>query len=73
MKIKWIENCSLEVVETYNEETEEVDSDNVDVKIGEIDEVDDVGQCDNDHTDLQFGNGSVSLGVPNKYFEVIEK
>lgn len=63
MIIKFTEQVELEVVNTFDEETEEVDSDTEVFKAGEEVEVD-ITDYKKGYVDMQFGDGSVAFSVP---------
>ena len=63
MKIKWIKDCTIEIVENSDEDYIE------DIKAGETDEIDIFDQRKDTHVDIQFGDGSIASGVPCDCFE----
>ena len=70
MKIRWLDNCEISVVNNFDESTDQDENDFIAVKKGEIDEVDiidDKGKT----VDMQFGNGSVAYNVSKDCFEII--
>jgi len=72
MKIKFKEDCELEVVETYDEVLDEVDSSMETFKAGEIVEIDIFGRDEEANTvDIQFGDGDVALSLSCDWFEEI--
>jgi len=73
MKIIWLEDVELEIVNSYDENYDIIDTDHIIVKQGEEDEVDIIDKSINGNfMDIQFGNGSVGVGVPKDYFKIIE-
>ena len=73
MKIKWLEDAELEAVTNFDEETEELDTENVIIRKGEEDDVDALAYHKDVQTaGFQFGNGSCVYGVPMSLFEIIE-
>ena len=70
-KIEILEDIELEIIETYNEETDEADSYSETFMKGNTEEVD-IINSNEDFVDFQFGDGSVSLGVPKNVFRIIE-
>lgn len=74
MKLKFKEDAELNIVTSYDEET-----DNIEEEINEIfkkDEIIDVDVIDDDsesqYFQLQFGDGSVIPSVQKSLFDVIE-
>ena len=74
MKIEWVKNCEIEIVE--NEDFDTVVEER---KVGETDDVDIIGYAttvnsDNDKNfpQLQFGDGSVTLAVSADWFKVVD-
>jgi len=66
---KFIEDCELEVVVSYDEISDSTESEIECFCVGDtadFDIVDDNG----DNVDVQFGDGSVSYGVPKRYFKL---
>lgn len=73
MNIRFLEDCGLEVIESFNPEDETIDSSIDKFRKGEVHDVD-VTDIPNEHsTSIQFGDGSVALSVPNEYFEYVGK
>ena len=73
MKIKFKETCELEVITSYNEDTEEISASTEVFAIGEVVDVDVVDiNWDFKTSTIQFGDGSVSYGVPLHVYDVIE-
>ena len=72
MKIKWLENVELNIVNTIDD-NEIIDDDNISIDAGIIDEVDIFGGEETKKTvDIQFDDGSCCFGVNKKWFEIIE-
>ena len=68
--IKFKHEVQLEVVETFNEVTEAMET--FQEVFGKDETVAaDVVSDTADRSDIQFGDGSVAHGVPNEYFEVV--
>jgi len=75
MKIKWLQDCQLEVVTNFDEQTEETATKDIFPKVGEIDDVDPLAYHKDENVEtagFQFGDGSCVYGVPCELFEVIE-
>lgn len=79
MKIKWIQDCEIEICEEATGETSIIEE----RKIGEIDEVEIVGygtrfidgkiQEDKNLPQFQFGDGSITTCISVDWFEIIEE
>ena len=72
MKIKFLQDCELVVVESYDEETDTTEESNETFNAGEIVDVD-ILERRSDSTDWQFGDGSCAYVVPNELFESVGK
>ena len=83
MKIQWVVDCEIEIIENYNEDSDVIEDSTIETrKVGDIDEVDIVGfaasyndgEWEEDHQrpQLQFGDGSVTLSVERSWFKIIE-
>lgn len=70
MKIKFLQDCELVVVESYDEETDTAEESNETFKAGEVVDVD-ILERRNDSTDWQFGDGSCAYVVPNELFQSV--
>lgn len=70
--IKFNQDITLECINTFDEELDEVtDSEEITFKAGELVDAD----VFNDHGEvvsIQYGDGAVSYGVPKNSFEIIE-
>jgi hypothetical protein len=71
MKVKVITQIQIEVIESYDEENDFVDSTLEVFSIGEILEFD-IFDNSSGVWDIQFGNGSVAYSVNPEWFEVLE-
>lgn len=72
MKIQFVKDTELQIVENYDEETDTtVDSSEIFFK-GTIEEVDVFGEYE-DTIDIQFGDGSCAYAVDCSNFTVIEE
>lgn len=64
MKIEWKKDCEVEIITSYDESNDSINTENELFKAGEIYEVDmiDTLQLDNGktHIQIQFGDGSVA-------------
>ena len=69
MKIYWLDNVTLIVVDSIDDD-ENIDDHELEIKRGEIYQVDIVGD-DGTHADIQFGNGSVAFRVLKDYYREI--
>lgn len=72
MLIRFIEPCELEIVESYDEETDTTETTTLVVQRGDEHDVDIEDERDNDTTNFQFGDGSMAYGVPNRLFKKLE-
>ena len=72
MLIEWIKDGWLDIVETFNEETEEADCYPVEVFQGNQDEVD-ITEDNGQAVDMQFGNGSMAYGVGRSMFIEVQE
>jgi hypothetical protein len=72
MLIRFKEQTELEVVNSYDEEHDEVDSDNETFQPGVEYDVCLLGG-DDDFIDIQFGDGSCAYGVPKDILEITEE
>ena len=71
MKIKWLENVELNIVNTIDE-NEVIDDDNVSIDAGIIDEISLINVDNKNNTvDMQFDDGSCCFGVNKEWFEKI--
>lgn len=73
-KITFKEDVQLEIVESYDEETDETESSIEGFKAGEVYDVDILNEEENgevgDFVNIQFGDGSCCYGVPKQYLEI---
>ncbi len=73
MKIKFNQDCQLEVTTGFDEETETAETQDEIFVFGEVIECEVVSVNPSFKTsEIQFCNGHVAYGVPWVYFEVIE-
>lgn len=72
MKIKFLEDVTLSIVEGYDEGTDTIIGDTEDEMFhaGEVIDVEFFSESD-DYTGIQFGDGSVALGVQRSLFEIV--
>ena len=76
MKIRFLEDVELDVIEEFDELTEDIKSSAELFKAGTVNEIDvfsDEDDEDAEHVDIQFGNGSVCFGVMKSWFEVVNE
>ena len=71
MKVKWLQDVSLNVTETFDEETDTADEYTVNFKQDEVTEFD-IFDDRGDTVNIQFGDGSVAYGVPKSLYEIID-
>lgn len=71
MKVKWLQDVSLNVIEHYDEETDTADEYAECFKKDEVTEFD-IFEDRGDSVCIQFGDGSVVYGVPKSLYEIIE-
>ena len=71
MKIKFLKDCELEVIEGYDESSDCLDTHSEIFHANEKFEVDEFGREGN-KKDLQFGDGSVIMRISTELFEVVE-
>jgi hypothetical protein len=62
--IKFLHDYDIEVVEQLGDTRRKIES----VKAGEEVDAEVVFEYDNDHVDIQFGDGSVAMGIPRIIF-----
>ena len=68
MNIQFIHDCLLDIVESFDEETDTITAQSQDcIHEGEIFDVDLI-ETGPDTVNIQFGDGSVSFSVPTAYF-----
>ncbi len=67
MKIEWLTEVILNIC--YGENTD--DYYNNTVHIGDVEEVDIIGDIAEQEVDIQFGNGDVAYRVSTRYFKII--
>lgn len=67
--ITFLQDAEIEVVETYDEETDTAESSDEIFRKGEKVEVDIFGRAD-DNINVQFGDGSCCFGLPLAIVEV---
>ena len=74
MKIKWLEDCELEVITNFHEDTEEAETEMDVFRKDEVSDVDALAYYKDEPSTagFQFGNGDCAYGVPCSLFEVIE-
>lgn len=72
MKIQFLNDCELEVVESFNEEHDVAETSSEFFKTGEIVDVDITDECETTTT-FQFGDGSLACAVSNKLFQKLGK
>ena len=77
MKIKWLQDCQLEVVVSFDEKTETTETQDIFPKAGEIDDVDPLAYNNNpddgvETAGFQYPDGSCVYGVPCELFEIVE-
>lgn len=71
--IRFLEDAIIEVIDHYDEELDKsVMGDDLNVKAGEIVDAD-VFDENEETANIQYGDGSVSYGVPKRLFEVIDE
>lgn len=70
MKIRFTENCEIQVILTINEELDDIENFNESFKICDVVEVD-VLEEHAEKIDVQFGDGSVTYGLPKNCFEEV--
>jgi hypothetical protein len=70
MRIKFLQDCELEVVESFDEATDTAETRNEIFKKDEIFEGDVVSETEIT-IDFQFGDGSVVYGLNTSLFEVL--
>lgn len=71
--IKFKQDTTLQVVEGYDEATDNITEDVEETfKSGEKVDADIFNDDGTDYVDIQFGDGSVALGVQRDYFEVVK-
>lgn len=72
MKIKWKQTFEANIVDRFNEETDNIEEDhNEIIKEGEVDEVD-LEENGENHYNVQFGSGGVAFCIHKSAFEIIE-
>ena len=81
MKIRWLCDVELEVIESFDEALDNADSSTEIFRAGEQTEFDVFGYLervidgkleeDKNFLNIQFGDGSVSFGVSKEWFEEI--
>lgn len=71
MKLKFVKDCELEVVENYDETDDVTDSALEIFKAGEVIDVDSENESEQ-YWDIQFGDGSVAFCVQKALTEVLE-
>lgn len=71
MKIQFNQDIEAEVVTSFDEETDEIETEDVLFKKDAIHEAD-VCDVKGDKVDLQFGNGSMWFGAPLSCFTIVE-
>ena len=73
LKVRWLQDVELEVVNSYDEETDTTDTEDQIFRKDEITEFDvfDVRE-DTQTINVQFGNGSVVYGLPVKLFTIVQ-
>ncbi len=72
MKITFKRDCELEVVESYDEDTDHTETSDATFKAGEIVDADIEGVRDNGTVNIQFADGSMAYGVPKDLLEYDE-
>ena len=72
MKIKFNDDMELDIIEAFDEDTEETTSITESFDEGEIVEGDIFGETTTT-IDFQFGNGSCIYGLPKGYFDIVEE
>lgn len=75
MNIKWLQDCQLEVVESFDEKTETTETKDIFPKAGEIWDVDPIAYFKDENVEtagFQFEDGSCVYGVPCELFEIVE-
>lgn len=70
-KIIFKEEIELEIIESYDEDTDEQEGYFSTFKAGTICDVDIIIENE-DSIDIQFGNGDCSFGIPKQYIEIQE-
>ncbi len=70
MKIRFKQNYSCNVIESFDEETEQTQGNDENFQEGEMVEGDIFGDHE-DSIDFQFGDGSCVYGIPKSVFEEI--
>lgn len=71
MKIKWLQDVTLNVVEHYDEKTDHAEEDEVSFAKDGVTEFDIFGDR-GDTVNIQFGDGSVAYGISKALYEVVE-
>lgn len=71
MKLRFLEKCQLEIVESCDEDGDDAETSTETFQQGEKHDVDVLDEHD-DTTSWQFGDGSVVYGVPNSLFEKLD-
>lgn len=75
MKIKWLKDCQLEVVTSFDEKTETTQTKDIFPKAGDIDDVDPLAYHKDENVEtagFQYPDGSCVYGVPCELFEIVE-
>ncbi len=73
MKIKWLEDGEIEVCTSYNENTNDYNTEQLTVKKDEVNKVkiyEDEDRIDN--VDIQFKNGNIAFCILKNIFEIIK-
>ncbi len=70
MKIRWLKDCELQVVDYFDEENDNIEESHKEiVKEDEVDEVE-LEASGHFHWNIQFPDGSVAYGIHNSAFEL---
>lgn len=76
MRIRFLFDTVLEVIESYDEEADEAETSMETFKAGEIHDIDPLDPDDEEmkaeYIGFQFGDGSCAYGVPRNLFEVLD-
>ena len=73
IEIKWNDTFEVEIVDNFDEEMDNIgESHNEVLKEGEIVQIDIINEEDG-YVDIQFGCGSMILGIQKESFTILEK
>lgn len=71
MKLRFVKECELELVENFDPATEIADTVLQIFRVGDIEEVDTENESEK-YWDIQFGDGSVAFCIEKALTEVLE-